>query len=98
MDTTGPPRCPVCRAGFRDTRICSRCGADLSILITLTASAHWLRQKARSAVFRRDYASARRMAAEAQNTHTTETGRKLILLTEWLAEKAGPESDSLGVD
>jgi hypothetical protein len=86
MDAAGPLRCPVCKAGFRGTRTCSRCGADLSILITLTARAHQLREKARAAVFRRDYAHARALAAEAQKTHATKSGRKLVLLTEWLVE------------
>lgn len=39
-------RCPVCNARFRGQRLCSRCGADLTVLMRLRAQAWALRQAA----------------------------------------------------
>jgi len=32
-------RCPVCRARFKGEAVCYRCGADLSVLLTIEAEA-----------------------------------------------------------
>lgn len=37
------PRCPVCRARFRESVECRRCGADLEPLMLLLAGAHLFR-------------------------------------------------------
>ncbi len=38
----------VCGARFRETRLCSRCGADLSTLMYLVTMSHRLRERARA--------------------------------------------------
>jgi hypothetical protein len=44
--------CPVCLARFRGTRECSRCGADLTMVMKLAARAWRLREAAREAIRR----------------------------------------------
>ncbi len=77
-------RCPVCGAGFRGTRECSRCGADLSLIILFPARALRYREKARNAMYMLNFKKACDLATAAQKVHATETGRKLVLLTSWL--------------
>ena len=77
-------RCPVCRAKFRGTKGCSRCGADLTGLMILSASAQQCRAKARKFLHALEFEKAYDFAAAAQQKHATETGRKLLLLTSWL--------------
>ena len=84
MDHETPFRCPVCRAKFRSTRICSRCGADLSILIRIVAEARIFRKEAVHAIHSRDFQNAFVLAGRAQKLHETEAGRRLFLLTSWL--------------
>ena len=86
MDPSGPLRCPVCRAKFRETRQCSRCGADLSVLMTLAEAAHRYRELARQAVRTGAFKKARGLAKQAQKFHATEKGRRIRLLTLWLEE------------
>lgn len=84
MEHEAPFRCPVCRAKFRSTRICSRCGADLSILMKILAEARICRNKAIHAIHSRDFQRAHVLASRAQKLYQTETGRRLFLLTSWL--------------
>jgi len=77
-------RCPVCRAKFRGTRECSRCGADLSGIMMLSARAQLYRADARKSIYALNFEKARDLAARAQKEHATETGRRLLLLTAWL--------------
>ena len=77
-------RCPVCRAKFRSTRQCSRCGADLTALMILSARAQHCRGNARKSLLSLEFEKAHEFAAAAQKEHSTETGRKLLLLTSWL--------------
>jgi len=85
MDINGSSsRCPVCRAKFRGTRQCSRCGADLTGLMILSASAQHRRVNARKSLRALEFEKAYEFAAAAQKEHATETGRKLLLLTSWL--------------
>ena len=77
-------RCPVCRAKFRGTRECSRCGADLNAIMMLSARAQLYRADARKSMFALNFEKARDLAARAQKEHATETGRRLLLLTTWL--------------
>ncbi|MBW1697386.1 MAG: hypothetical protein JRH18_17985 [Deltaproteobacteria bacterium] len=79
-------RCPVCRAAFRGTRRCSRCGADLTILMSLAATARLYREQARKAIESGDFQNAGRLAGKAQKMHATEHGRRLLLLSEWLGD------------
>ena len=80
----GSLRCPVCRAKFRGTRECSRCGADLGGIMMLSASAQRYRADARKSIYALNFEKARELAATAQKEHATETGRRLLLLTAWL--------------
>ncbi len=84
MDIKGTSRCPVCRAKFRGTRECSRCGADLSGIMMLSARAQRYRADARKSISALNFEKARDLAARAQKEHATETGRRLLLLTTWL--------------
>ncbi|OEU48525.1 MAG: hypothetical protein BA872_04210 [Desulfobacterales bacterium C00003060] len=77
-------RCPVCRAKFRRTRECSRCGADLSTLMILSVKAMLCRKNARKAIHSGEFQRAYDLATDAQETHATHTGRQLLLLTSWL--------------
>ena len=74
----------MCRAKFRGTRECSRCGADLSGIMMLLARAQLYRADARKSIYGLNFEKARGLAAEAQKDHATETGRRLLLLTSWL--------------
>ena len=76
--------CPVCRARFRGAPECSRCGADLTVLMTLAASAWRMRKTAREAVAAGDFARARQLAAKAQEICHTTAGRRLEALSGWL--------------
>ncbi len=84
MDIKGSLRCPVCRAKFRGTRQCSRCGADLTGIMVLSARAQRYREKARKSLYALNFEKAHELAAAAQKEHATETGRGLLLLTSWL--------------
>ena len=76
--------CPVCGASFRGSAACSRCGADLTIVMRLQASAWRLRRAARDAVRQGDAARAHALAAKAQMVHQTPSGAHLELVTAWL--------------
>ena len=84
MGIEGSSRCPVCRAKFRGTRECSRCGADLSGIMKLSAGAQLYRAGARKSIYALNFEKARDLAARAQKEHATETGRRLLLLASWL--------------
>ena len=87
MDANESLRCPVCRAKFRGTSQCSRCGADLARLMILSSHAQHSRTNARKSLIALDFEKAHEFAETAQKEHATERGRKLLLLTSWL--KAG---------
>ncbi|HEV3201584.1 MAG TPA: hypothetical protein VGZ73_26980 [Bryobacteraceae bacterium] len=69
--------CPVCRARFRGSIECSRCGADLTIVMSLSAAAWRKRQAARQAILDDDPQRARTLAAQAQSICHTPAGRRL---------------------
>lgn len=79
-------RCPVCRASFRGTPECSRCGAELAPLMILAARAWRLRRQAREAIRRVSPAEAISLAEESQYLHPTPQGRRLLLLARLLDE------------
>ncbi len=87
MGIQGSLRCPVCHAKFRGTRECSRCGADLSGIMMLSARAQLYRTDARKSIYGLNFEKARELAAAAQKEHASETGRRLLLLTSWLSEE-----------
>lgn len=76
--------CPVCGAGFRSTRSCSRCGADLTPLMTLAAESWRLRKRAKKALRTGKFKACLDLAAEAERLHATESGRRLGNLARWL--------------
>ena len=58
-------RCPVCRARFGDEAVCTRCGADLSVLLAIeTEAAEWERE-AVSLLAAGEWIAARRAADRA---------------------------------
>ena len=77
--------CPVCKARFRRTRVCSRCGADLAPLMLLATLAWRLRQAARRALAEGRVTQARALASEAQRLHRTNAGEALRAVSAWLA-------------
>ena len=77
--------CPVCRARFRGASECSRCGADLTVVMTLAASAWRMRQAARQALAAGEFARTRDLASRAQQICRTPAGRSLEMLGAWLA-------------
>jgi len=69
--------CPVCRAKFRGVAQCSRCGADLSILMQLAAQAWQQRRAALQSLQRGDGRAALVSIQEAERLHSTAEGRFL---------------------
>jgi hypothetical protein len=76
-----PGVCPVCRARFRGTATCSRCGADLTALMLLVAHAYRLRQHARELLRADEGPDALACAEEAERLLGTPEGR----LLEWVS-------------
>jgi|APSaa5957512622_1039677.scaffolds.fasta_scaffold275046_2 hypothetical protein len=73
-------RCPVCGVRFRGHRQCSRCGADLTPLMTLVCQSWRARQAARRALVSGEWASSRECIELAQRLHATPDGQRLELL------------------
>ena len=82
-------RCPVCQARFRGTRLCSRCGADLTPLMLLALKAWRLREAARGAIAAGDVERAAAYAQAAQGTQNTKAGEALRALSGWLSFARG---------
>jgi hypothetical protein len=76
--------CPVCRARFRGARECSRCGADLTLIMTLAAAAWRMRKAARQALIDGDLTGARALASQAEAICRTTVGRRLEGLAAFL--------------
>ena len=79
--------CPVCRARFRGIATCSRCGADLTTLMMLSAHAYRLRQQARQALRAGDEAKALACVETAQRLQATPEGS----LLRWICRVASGE-------
>jgi len=77
-------RCPVCRARFRGTLRCSRCGADLTPLMLLITTAFHLRREARTALASGDLESAAEFAGRAQSLCSTSSGQRICELVRWI--------------
>jgi hypothetical protein len=75
-----PSCCPVCRARFRGSSLCSRCGADLTALMLLAAHAYVLRQSARQSLREGDCRAALASSQAAQRLHSTSEGSLLSLI------------------
>jgi len=76
--------CPVCRARFRGSRECSRCGADLTTILSLAAAAWRMRNAARRALLEDDLDRARATAARAESICHTAAGARLQELCSWI--------------
>ncbi len=79
-DLRSPPSCPVCRARFRGSSQCSRCGADLTALMLLAAHAYALRRAARQLLRQGDCPAALASAQAAQRLHFTAEGSLLSVI------------------
>jgi len=78
--------CPVCRARFRGAVLCSRCGANLTRVMTLAAAAWTLRQSARRALREGEFVAMRQLAIAAQELCSTPAGRDLEIAAACLCE------------
>jgi predicted amidophosphoribosyltransferase len=87
-----PSTCPVCRARFRSSSLCSRCGADLTALMLLAAHAYALRESARRSLRQGDCRTALASADAAQRLHSTAEGSLLSMVC---ASAANPPSGQL---
>jgi hypothetical protein len=74
--------CPVCRARFRQSPECPRCGADLRPLMRLAAASRLVRSRASDALREGDLERARALAAQAEALHATASGWRLRVLLE----------------
>ena len=83
-----PMLCPVCRARFRGTSHCSRCGADLLPLLTQIARAHHAHRAAAAALCSGQLDTAHSLALRARTYHSNPTTRRLATLTELLTRRA----------
>ncbi len=76
-----PLRCPTCRAPWRQTALCSRCGTDLSTLMQIVLRARELREAARQLVCEGTQPmEAVRLARAAYQLHATPQARQLLAL------------------
>ncbi len=76
-----PLRCPTCRAPWRQTALCSRCGTDLSTLMQIVVRAWELREAARQRVCEgTQLAEAVRLARAACQLHATPQAQQLLAL------------------
>ena len=89
-----PSTCPVCRARFRGSSRCSRCGADLTALMSLAAHAYALRQSARQSLKQGECGAALASAQAAQRLHSTTEGSVLSMVC---ASVANPSSGRSGL-
>ena len=71
------PACPVCRATFRGSGTCTRCGASLEPLMSIAVRAWRLREQAREALRNLDFTKARAYATAAQQLQATPAGYSL---------------------
>src|SRR4029453_5230893 len=76
-----PLRCPTCRAPWRQSALCSRCGTDLSTLMQVVLRAWELREAARQLVCEGTQpAEAVRFARAACRLHATPQAQHLLAL------------------
>lgn len=74
-------RCPTCRAKWRETTTCSRCGADLTQVMRVAAKAWELREQARKALCAGDHTvQALALAQASCQLHATPRGQRLLAL------------------
>ncbi len=91
-----PLTCPVCRARFRGTFACTRCGADLTPLMRLAAQALRLRNQARRSLLNGRPERARECALAAESLAPSRAARQIVLLTRWLGSGSSGEAGAWG--
>jgi hypothetical protein len=84
-DLRSPASCPVCRARFRGSSQCSRCGADLTALMQLAIHSYVMRQAARQSLRQGDFQAALDSAQAAQRLHSTAEGSLLSVISATVA-------------
>ena len=77
--------CPTCRAPWRETSECPRCGSDLAPLMRVCAAAWRHRRAAAAALAAGQWSDAVHHAREAKQLQRTEAGDDLLLLARLLA-------------
>jgi hypothetical protein len=80
--------CPACGAGFRGTARCSRCGADLSVVMGIAAAAFLLRARARRLLIEGDLEAAAAVARGAERLDQSPAGEALVRVTSLLKRAA----------
>lgn len=85
-----PLRCPVCRAAMRGTRVCGRCGADLSDVQRIAVHAWRARRAGWAALLAGDVVEALMHAEHAQSLQDDTAGRRLV----WLAGLGAASTDA----
>ncbi len=82
--------CPVCRARFRHSRACPRCGTELTALMVLAGRAYRLRRASVAALRAGDPLRARELADQAHALHATDRGRRLRAVAALLTRRETP--------
>ena len=81
--------CPTCRAPWRETTECPRCGSDLTAVMRTAAAAWRHRRAALAALAAGADAEALTLAREAQALQRTEAGAELVFAVRRLAARDG---------
>ncbi len=77
--------CPACGARFRGAALCSRCGADLTRLMSLAAAGFLERREARRLLLQGDLDAAIERARRAQRLAATSAGAAVLKVATCLA-------------
>ena len=80
------PVCPTCRAPWRETAECPRCGSDLAPVMLVAAAAFRHRRAAIAALAAGHDREALNHALEAMSLQRSESGGELAFLARLLAE------------
>jgi hypothetical protein len=83
--------CPACGASFRGTATCSRCGADLSVVMGLAMAAFHFRARARRLLVEGDLEGAAALARESERLDRSPAGDALVRVTLLLTVAAGSQ-------
>lgn len=73
-------KCPVCRAAFRNDRTCSRCGADLTMLMLTTAKANLLKKRALTEIAGGSLENAKNLASQSLELKHSNSANKIKIL------------------
>jgi hypothetical protein len=92
-------RCPLCRAAFREGPLCYRCGADLSLLLTVEVQAEALERQAVGCLAQDDSERAVEAIGQALSLRRSPMAMALLGFAESVAGGQGGrgDSDAVGV-